>query len=56
MNTNDKPLNMEIIDRIKANILKATWDNYYMPTKLLSYDEISEIIDSTIEGDDNDDT
>ena len=45
-------LEVEPIEKLKAEIYNATMDNYYMPTKLLSCDEITEIIDRYINGGD----
>ncbi|SFU57311.1 hypothetical protein [Butyrivibrio sp. INlla21] len=36
------------LDKLKSEILKATWDNYYMPVNKLSADEIFEIIDNLL--------
>lgn len=35
----------ELIARLKAKLIAATMDKYYMPVKLLSADEITDIID-----------
>ena len=37
------------IEDIKEEILISSLDSYYMPTKLLSYDDILKIIDKHIE-------
>ena len=42
-------LPISIISEIKSKVLEATWDNYYMPVRTLSADEISEIIDKVID-------
>ena len=44
-----KAVPIQRLEKLKAEVFNACMDSYFMPTKLLSCDEVTELIDKLLE-------